>query len=89
MPQIRGMFMHRGQNPPSKLGQDFPRSELFALNLGEGFPRSELFASNLGHVYARWGEIRPKSGAGFSEVGIICLEFGTRLCTGGRIFPRI
>ena len=59
----------------------------YALNLREDFPRSELSALNLGHVYARWGEICPKSEARFSEVGIICLESGARLCTVGEICP--
>jgi hypothetical protein len=32
------------QKPAPDLGQDFLRSELFALNPGQDFPRSELFA---------------------------------------------
>ena len=60
-----------------------------APNLREDFPRSEFFALNLRHVYARWGEICPKSEASFSEVGIICLESEARLCPGGGNLPRI
>ena len=63
------MFMPRGWKP--------------ALNLREDFPMSELYALNLGHVYARWGEICLESEGRFSEVGIICLESEARLCTVG------
>jgi hypothetical protein len=42
---------------------------------------------NLRHVYAWWGEICPKSEARFSEIGIICLESETRLCTVGGNLP--
>ena len=60
-----------------------------APNLRHIFPMSELFALNLGHVYARWGEICPKSEARFSGIGIICLEFEARLCTVGGNMPQI
>ena len=44
---------------------------------------------NPGHVYARGVETCPKSEARFSEVGIICLESGARLCTVGGNMPQI
>ena len=47
-----------------------------ASNLREDFPMSELFALNLRHVYARWGEICPKSEARFSEFGMISPRSG-------------
>jgi hypothetical protein len=75
LPQIWDITLHRVQNLHPELGQDFPRSELYALNLR--------------HIYARWGEICPESERSFSEVGIICLESEARLCPGGRIFPQI
>ena len=42
-----------------------------ALNLREDFPKSELYALNLRHVYARWGETCPESEARFSKFGMI------------------
>ena len=59
-----------------------------APNLREDFPRSELYALNLGHVYARWGEICPESEGRFSEVGIICLESEARFSEFGMISPK-
>ena len=58
-----------------------------ASNPREDFPRSELFALNLGHVYARGVEICLKFEGRFSEVGIICLESEARLCTVGGNLP--
>ena len=77
--------MPRGWKSALNLREDFPRSELFALNLGhvyargeksapnlrEDFLRSELFALNLGHVYAQGVESSLKSEARFSELGMI------------------
>ena len=73
LPWIWGMFMHRGWKSAPNLRQVFPMSELFALDLG--------------HVYAQGVEICPKSEARFSEIGIICLESETRLCTVGGNLP--
>ena len=64
MPWIWGTFMPGGWKSASNPREDFPRSELFALNLRhvyaqgwksalnlrEDFPRSEMFALNLRHV---------------------------------------
>ena len=47
-----------------------------ASNLREDFPRSELFALNLRHVYAQWGEICLESEARFSEVGMVSPRSG-------------
>ena len=58
-----------------------------APNLREDFPRSELFALNPGHVYAQGVETCPESEGRFSDVGIICLESGARLCTVGGNLP--
>ena len=60
-----------------------------APNPGEDFPRSELFALNLGHVYAQGVEVCPESEGSFSDVGIVCLESGAYLCPGGGNLPRI
>ena len=57
-------------------------------NPGQVFPSSELFALNLGHVYAQGVESSPESEARFSEVRMLCLKSGARLCTSGRIFPQ-
>ena len=59
-----------------------------APNLREDFPMSEFYALNLRHVYARWGEICPKSEARFSDVGILCLESEARFSDFGMISPR-
>ena len=82
--------MPGGWKSASNPREDFPRSELFALNLRhvyarwgksapnlrEDFPRSELFALNLRHVYAQWGEICLESEARFSEVGMVSPRSG-------------
>ena len=47
-----------------------------ALNLREDFPRSELFALNLRHVYAQGVESSPESKARFSEFGMISPRSG-------------
>ena len=74
LPQIWGEFMYWVQKSAPNPGEDFPRSELFALNPG--------------YVYAQWGETCPESGGRFSDVGIVCLESGARLCTVGEICPK-
>ena len=70
-----------------KLPDIAPILEKSALNPGEDFLRSELYALNLRHVYARGVEICLKSEGRFSEVGIICLESEARLCTVGGNLP--
>ena len=42
-----------------------PALEKSVPDPGEDFPRSELFALNLGHVYARWGKSVPNLGHDF------------------------
>ena len=74
MPQIRGIFMHGWQNLPP-----IP---------GHVFPRSDFYAPNLRHIYAWVAKSSPKSGARFSEVGILCPQSGACLCMGGKIFPQ-
>ena len=72
-----------------KLPDIAPILEKSAPDPGQDFPMSELYALNLGHVYARGVEICLKSEGRFSEVGIICLESGARLCPGGGNLPQI
>ena len=71
-----------------KLPDIAPILEKSAPDPGQDFPMSELYALNLGHVYARGVEICLKSEGRFSEVGIICLESEARLCTVGEICPK-
>ena len=88
LPWIWGKFFRCRNCLPWIWGIFMPRGWKSAPNPGEDFPRSELFALNLGHVYAQGVEVCPESEGRFSDVGIVCPESEARFSEFGMISSR-